>query len=75
MLYILKGNTPFPFPPFLNTLTNIAQNLTINGISISGELGIQTRDRRMEGSNESTDLWRPPYTGCFTTNVRNKIQT
>ena len=30
------------FRPFLNTRTNIVQNLTINGKSIDGVLGIQT---------------------------------
>ena len=33
--------------------------LSINGKSIDGVLGIQTRDRMMVGSDESTELWRP----------------
>ena len=38
--------------------TNAVQNLTIK--SVDGKLEIRTRDRRMEGANESTELWRPP---------------
>ena len=36
--------------------------LTINGKSVDGVLGIQTSDSRMEGINESTELWWPPQT-------------
>ena len=39
-------------------MTNIAKELTINGIRVDGVLGIRTRDRRMEGADESTELWR-----------------
>ena len=28
--------------------------------SIDGVLGIRTRGRRMEGADETTELWRPP---------------
>ena len=38
----------------------IVQNLTINGKSLYGVQGIRTRDLRMVGTDESTDLWRPP---------------
>ena len=42
------------FRPFLNTMTNIAQHLTIK--SIDDVLGIRTRDHRMVGADESTEL-------------------
>ena len=33
--------------------------------SIDGVLGIRTWGRRMEGADETTELWRPPtYTFC-----------
>ena len=44
------------FCPFLNTMTNIVQKLTINGKSIDGELGIRTWDCIMVGEDESTEL-------------------
>ena len=47
------------FRPFLNTITNIAQYLTINGISRDGVLGILTLDSRMVCADESTELWQP----------------
>ena len=43
---------------------------------IDGVLGIRTRNRRMVGADESTELWRPPET-YFTTleiNVKNVLQ-
>ena len=46
----------FTFCPFLNTMTNIAQNLYMIGRSIDGVLGIQTQDHNMVGVNESTEL-------------------
>ena len=36
----------------------IVQNLTLNGKSIDGVLGIRTRDHRMIGADESTELCR-----------------
>ena len=33
--------------------------------SIDGMLGIRTRGRRMEGADESTELWRPPLVVVF----------
>ena len=44
------------FIPFLNTMTNIVQKLTINCKSVDGVLGIRTRDRWMVGIDESTEL-------------------
>ena len=38
------------FPPFLNTMTNIVQNLTLTGRSIDGVLGIRTQDRKLVGA-------------------------
>ena len=35
------------FRPFLNTMTNIVQNLTVNGRCIDGVLGFRTRDRKV----------------------------
>ena len=46
------------FRPFLNTMKNIVQNLTIYGISIVVVLGIRTRDCRIVGADESTELGR-----------------
>ena len=48
------------YSSFLNTMTNIAQNGTINWISIDGVHGIQNEDCRMVGADESTVLWQPP---------------
>ena len=60
---LLKKTRPLfvHFRPFLNTMINMVQ-LTINGKSVDGVLGIQTSDSRMEGINESTELWWPPQT-------------
>ena len=53
------------FCPFLNTMTSIVQNLNLNGRSIDSVLWIQTRDYRMVGAGESTELWRTPKTICL----------
>ena len=37
-------------------MTNIAQILSLNWISIDGVLGIRTRDRRIVGADKSTQL-------------------
>ena len=37
--------------------------------SVDGVLGIWTRDRRMEGAYESTELWRPHTTPYFDNDV------
>ena len=47
------------FRTFHNLMTNIKQNLTLNGKSMDGMLGIRTRDRWMLGADESTDLLQP----------------
>lgn len=47
------------FFPFLNTLTNIVQNLTLYGRTIDGVLGMQTWDSRMVCKYESIEQWRP----------------
>ena len=44
-------------------MTNAVQNLTIK--SADGVLGIQTRDCRMEGTHESTELCRHPVAGPY----------
>ena len=51
------------FCSFLSTMTNAVQNLTIK--SADGVLGIQTRDCRMEGTHESTELCRHPVVGPY----------
>ena len=48
------------FSPFLNATTNIEDNLTLNGKRVYGVLRTLIRDRRMEGADESTELWQPP---------------
>ena len=40
--------------------TKYSTNLTINVKSIDGVLGSQTQGSRMEGPDESTELWRHP---------------
>ena len=45
------------FRPFLNTMTNIVQNLTIIGKSVDGVLWIKTAGCRMAGTDESTEFW------------------
>ena len=46
-------------------MTNVVQ-WTINRKSVDGGLGIRTRDRRMEGVDESTELWRSADPTKFT---------
>ena len=48
------------FHPFLNTTANLIQNLTITGKSIDCVFGFRAQDCMILGSDESTDLWRPP---------------
>ena len=59
MKLFLKMGQPRPpfvyFRPFLNALTKIEQQ-TINGKDIDGVLEIRTRDSRMDGADESTEL-------------------
>ena len=40
---------------------NAKTNLTIIDKSVDGVLDSRTRDGRMEGTDESTKLWRHPY--------------
>ena len=43
-------------------MTKYSANMTINGRSaVDDELGIQTRDHRMVGVDESDEVWKPPY--------------
>ena len=46
-LYFLHGPLFIYFCPFLNTMTNIVQNLTTNGKSIDVIIGIRTQDHGM----------------------------
>ena len=61
----------FPFQRFINLLTSFIYlsifsqrndkyrtNFATNGKSIDGVLGTRTRGGRMEGADESTELWR-----------------
>ena len=59
-LYLKDQSRPLYvyFCSLLNTMTNIAQIWTINGI-FEVVLGIRTRDRMMVGVDESTELWWP----------------
>ena len=62
MLNILFKNGPNPasfclFRSFY--ITNISL-IDYNDKSIDGVLGTQTRGGRMVGTDESTELWRPP---------------
>ena len=50
------------FPPFLNTMTNIVQNLTLTGRSINGVLGIRTQDRKLVGATNPLGYGGPPKT-------------
>ena len=43
------------FRSFLITISIIQIEKSIDGV-----LGIRTRGRRMEGADETTELWRPP---------------
>ena len=47
------------FVPLTNTITNIVQNLAMNGKSVDGVVGIQTRDSWMVGTGKYTEPWRP----------------
>ena len=48
------------YRPFLSTMTNIRQNLTLNERSRDRVVRIQTWDGRIVGSDESTEFWLPP---------------
>ena len=62
----------FYFCPCLKTMTN----LTLNGRSIDGVIGIRTWDRRMAGEDESSKLWRAPLSGpCVAENYSNLVNT
>ena len=44
---------------------NYITNLTINDKSVDGVLGTQTQGGRMDGPDESTELWRHPMYDTF----------
>ena len=49
------------FRSFRNAKTNrCSTNLTLNDKSVDGVLGTSTWGGRMEGADESTELWRHP---------------
>ena len=58
-------------------MTNVAQILTINGKSVDGVLGTRTQCGRMEGADESTELWRHPkyWYVCKPTYLLLKLET
>ena len=60
--------------PFLNTMTNTAQNSTINGQSCNGMHGIQTRDLGIVGPYEYTKLWLPLCFPVFPLIFPNKLR-
>ena len=45
------------FHSFSHRMDKYSTNLTINDKSVDGMLGSQTRGGRMEGTDESTELW------------------
>ena len=62
----------FYFCPCLKTMTN----LTLNGRSRDGVIGIRTWDRSMAGEDESSKLWRAPLSGpCVAENYSNLVNT
>ena len=46
------------FLSFLNAMTNIV-GTKFDYKSVDGVIGIRTRDRRIAGADESTELWWP----------------
>ena len=50
----------FIFVLFSHGMDKYSTNLTINEKSVDGTLGSQTRGGRMEGADESTELWQHP---------------
>ena len=51
------------FRPFLNAMTNIVQNLAYK--CVDGVHGIETRVRRMVGSDKPTENWWPHKVSHF----------
>ena len=58
-IVFFKKNGPIPasFVYFRSYLVTISLQIEK---SVVGVLGIRTRGRRMEGADETTELWRPP---------------
>ena len=54
------GHTRPLFCSFSHCMDKYSTNLTINDKSIDGMLGSRTRGGRMEGADESTELWWHP---------------
>ena len=52
---------------FSHHMDKYSTNLTINEKSIDGMLGSQTQGSRMEGADESTELWQHPFVSKFVT--------
>ena len=69
---VLNGPNPasllFIFTYFHNAKTNIGTNLTINDKSRDGVVETRTRGGRMEGTDESTELWRHPENKTYNNN-------
>ena len=69
ILFKKAGMRPFNFfkwakPLFVlfsDRMDKYSTNLTINEKSVDGMLGSRTRGGRMEGADESTELWRHPH--------------
>ena len=57
----------FIFDHFSLCKDKYVTNLTINEKSIDGMLNSQTWGGRMEGADESTELWRHPNLYCYLT--------
>ena len=58
----------FIFVLFSDRMDKYSTNLTINEKSVDGMLGTRTQGSRMEGADESTELWRHPIYFIFWSN-------
>ena len=55
-------------------MDKFSTNLTINDKSVDGMLGSQTRGGRMEGADESTELWVLPNQSILTSDFQIPIK-
>ena len=64
----------YTFGLFLNTMTNIVQNLTINRQSIDDSLGIRTWDRRKVSTDKSSEPWWPSNAVGFHSKLKHYFE-
>ena len=62
-LFFKNGPNPASFCLFSFFSNDKYSTNTINEKSIDGVLGIRIRGGRMVGADESTELWRHPFSG------------